>query len=93
MDAHHDEVHEDEVHCSSCGHFCPQLFHRSGPIVRGEQGGVGEGADLLALDQPHHHLDVQRRVVLQNTHTYMRWGSTIDVRNRHYYYYSYYYKY
>ena len=70
MDAHHDEVHEDEVHCSARGHFGPQLFHRSGPVVRGEEGGVGEGAGLLALDQPSHHLDVQRRVILQ--HTYIK---------------------
>jgi hypothetical protein len=70
---HHDIVHQDEVHYSARGHFIPQLFHRSGPVVRGEEGGVGEDALLLTLDQPRHHLDVQRRVILQqhgNTSAY-----------------------
>ena len=64
MNHHHDIVHQDEVHCSVRGHFIPQQFHRSGPVVRGEEGGVGEDALLLTLDQPRHHLDVQRRVIL-----------------------------
>jgi len=64
MNHHHNKVHQDEVHCSARGHFIPQQFHRSGPVVRGEEGGVGEDALLLTLDQPHHHLDVQRRVIL-----------------------------
>ena len=62
--SYHDKVHQDEVHCSARGHFIPQLFHRGGSVVRGEEGGIGEDADLLALNQPHHHLDVQRRVIL-----------------------------
>ena len=64
---HHNIVHEDEVHCSSRGHFGPKLFHRCYPIVGSEEGGLGEGPLLLALNQPRHHLHVESRVILQVT--------------------------
>ena len=63
--ADHDEVHQNEVHWSARGHFTLQLFHRSSPVVRGEENGVGKRTHLLVLDQPRHHLDIQRRVILQ----------------------------
>ena len=65
MSHYHDEVHQDEVHPSAGGKFGPQLFYRGGAVVCGEEGGAGEGAVLLALDNLHDHFDVQSGVVLQ----------------------------
>ena len=61
----HNIVHEDEVDLSAGIQLIPQHLQGGQAVVRHERNRSREGAFLLRVNQPLHHLHIHRRIILQ----------------------------